>query len=273
MIGSAAMDFRRVLLLFVFFGALCQSQNPQYSFYPEFRSWARQLRISERALDIGQIIDRYAAKLRTQGVSDSEIQRRINLLKNSRNELEDDFWNRFFTEGKANYNRAPNAFLVEIVEGRKPGTALDYGMGEGRNALYLAKKGWRVSGFDPAAKAVAMAQRRAKELGLTLDTKTVRDTDYDFGHERFDVVLFSWMMPDRANVARTIDALKPGGLVVMECGANWVGRNEMLKLFDALQIVRYEIVVAPSDFFDRREMEVLRLVARKPEQASEATGS
>ena len=59
-------------------------------------------------------------------------------------------------------------------------------------------------------------------------------------------------------------SLKPGGIVVMECAADWVGRNEMLRLFDALQIVRYEIVTSKSDFYNRGDMEVLRLVARKP---------
>jgi len=77
-------------------------------------------------------------------------------------------------------------------------------------------------------------------------------------------VLFSWVMPAPEYVTKVVDSLKPGGIVVMECGADWVGRNGMLKLFDALQIVRYEIVTAQSDFFNRREMEVLRLVARKP---------
>ena len=30
----------------------------------------------------------------------------------------------------------------------KPGTALDVGMGQGRNALFLARQGWDVTGFD-----------------------------------------------------------------------------------------------------------------------------
>ncbi len=51
----------------------------------------------------------------------------------------------------------------------------------------------------------------------------------------------------------------------MECGADFVGCNEMLHMFDALEIVRYEIVRAKSDFYDRRETDVLRLVARKPQ--------
>jgi SAM-dependent methyltransferase len=254
---------RRAWLL-VWVCTLCYAQKPEYDFYSDFRAWAQQLRRAERSVPPGQILERYSTKLRTDGVADAEAQRRLTLLKTSRNQLEDDYWNRVFTGGTRKYNTAPNAFLTEIVEGRKPGTALDYGMGDGRNALFLAKMGWQVAGFDPAAEAVALAERRAKELGLKLETKSVRDSEYDFGHERFDLVLFSWTMSEPALIDKVIQSLKPGGLVVMECGADWVGRNGMLKLFDALQIVRYEIVLAKSDFFERREMDVLRLVARKP---------
>jgi len=261
------MQMPRLLLAVIWVGTVCQAQDSRYDFYPEFRGWAQQLRRSDRSLTMAQIVERYTTKLRAEGLADTEIQRRSMLLKDSRTDLEDDFWNRYFTQGTTNYNRAPNAFLVELIEGRKPGTALDYGMGEGRNALYLAKLGWRVSGFDPAAAAVSLAEQRAKQMGLTLDTKAVRDNDYDFGHERFDVVLFSWTMPNHQNARKVVESLKPGGLVIMECGADWVGRNEMLKLFDTLQIVRYEIVPAKSDFFNRREMDVLRLVARKPDPA------
>ena len=66
-------------------------------------------------------------------------------------------------------------------------------------------------------------------------------------------------------VQKVVDSLKPGGIVVMECGADFVsGRNQMLHTFDPLQIIHYEIVRDKSDFYDRRETEVLRLVARKP---------
>ena len=40
-----------------------------------------------------------------------------------------------------------------------------------------------------------MAQKRARELGLALNAAAVADSGYDFGKERFDLVLFSWTMP------------------------------------------------------------------------------
>ena len=248
--------------------ALCSStifaQKVEYDFYPEFRnSFVPKVRAENPTITNEEILLSYAAKLKSEGVRDTEVSRRTNLIRAQRDQLESDYWNRFYTDSKSNFNKAPNSFLVQVVEQLKPGTALDYGMGEGRNSLYLAKLGWQVWGFDPADAAVALAQKRAKELGLTLRTEAVRDSQYELGKERFDLILFSWTMP-LVPVQRVIDALRPGGIVVMECGADFVGKNAMLKTFDALQILRYEITSAKSDFYDRRETEVLRMVARKP---------
>ena len=144
----------------------------------------------------------------------------------------------------------------------KPGTALDYAMGDGRNSLYLAKLGWTVYGFDMSEVAVGIANRRAGELGLKINAETSTDAHYDFGKERFDLILFSWSMP-LVDVQKIIDALKPGGIIVMEFGPGFVGRNGMLHLFDGLMIERYEITRAVSDFSDRRVTDVFHLIARK----------
>lgn len=104
--------------------------------------------------------------LEAEGVAEAEIQRRLSLLRDRRQELENDFWNRFFTVDAPRFNTSPNAFLAATVEGRAPGRALDVGMDEGRNALFLAKLGWKVTGFDPADKAVALARDRAKALDV-----------------------------------------------------------------------------------------------------------
>src|SRR5579862_1653641 len=50
-------------------------------------------------------------------------------------------------DSDAYFNREPNAFLVEVARGRQPGVKLDYGMGQGRNAIYLAGLGWDVGGL------------------------------------------------------------------------------------------------------------------------------
>ena len=244
--------------------SVASGQKPEFEFYTEFRNvFSPKVRAEQPAVTNEEIIQKYAISVRSQGIPESEIKRRLALIRTDRQALEIDYWNRVYTGPNASFNQAPNAFLMQMVDGRAPGVALDYAMGEGRNAIYLAQLGWEVWGFDQAEAAVALAQKRSKQLGLTLKTSAVRDADYDFGKGRFDLILFSWSMP-LVPVERVIDSLKPGGTVVMECAADYVGRNGMLKMFDALQITRYEIVKTKADWYNRIETDVLHLVALKP---------
>lgn len=252
------------ILAAVFLCSVAFGQKPEFDFFPEFRNvFTVKVRADNPSVTNDEILERYASALKAEGVTDSEIARRTKLIATERPALESDYWNRYYSDPQSNFNRAPNAFLMEMVSGRIPGTALDYAMGSGRNSIYLVQQGWKVWGFDPADAAVALAQKRAKELGLTLNTAAARDSEYEFGKERFDLILFSWAMPF-VPVQRVVDALKPGGMVVMEAAVDYVGRNGMLKMFDALKIVRYEIVRTKADFYERQEIEVLRLVAIKP---------
>ena len=150
-----------------------------------------------------------------------------------------------------------------MVEGRAPGRALDVGMGEGRNALYLAKLGWDVTGFDPADQAVALAQKRAADLKVKINTAIALDTDFDFGHGQWDLILYSWSHPAESWKKAT-DALRPGGIVVVEAGSSWFPENGLVKMFDGLRIVHYENRVGQSDFFNRSDMPIVRLLAEKP---------
>ena len=263
---SLASIVSRLLVTMILFSALSWCQRAEYDFYPEFRNnFTPKLRAENPSLSLTDdvVIEKYAESLKSQRITESEIARRTRLIRTERPALEADYWNRFYIDSNANFNKAPNGFLMQMVEGRPPGAALDYGMGEGRNAIYLATLGWQVWGFDPADAGVALAQKRAHDLGLTLHTAAVRDSEYDFGKERFDLILFSWTMP-LVPTQKVVDSLKPGGIVVMECGADFAGRNGMLHRFDPLQIMHYEIVRAKSDFYDRRETDVIRLVAQKP---------
>jgi len=243
------------------------AQRPEYEFYYEFRKdFSQKLQEANHfSLTSEQVYEKYAAKLKEDGIAQSEIARRLRLLRTSHSALEADYYSRFYLDPNADFNHGPNRFLMEIVKGHAPGVALDYGMGQGRNSIYLAGIGWEVWGFDPAEAGIAIAQKQARDLGLKLHTAAVRDSEYEFGKERFDLILFSWTMP-LIPVQKVVDSLRPGGIVVMECGTDFrPERNAMLHLFDPLEIVHYEVVQDKADWEGRRVVDVIRLVARRPD--------
>jgi 2-polyprenyl-3-methyl-5-hydroxy-6-metoxy-1,4-benzoquinol methylase len=84
--------------------------------------------------------------------------------------------------------------VVESVKGVPAGTALDGGMGQGRNAVYLATQGWKVTGFDLSGQAVKAASANAAKAGVGVDAVKASYADFDFGTARWDliVLIFAW---------------------------------------------------------------------------------
>jgi len=195
-------------------------------------------------------------------------------------EYERQRWNYALTDSTwraTRFNTQPNTLLVESVKGRKPGTALDVGMGEGRNAVYLAKQGWQVTGVDIADQAVALAQKQAQAAGTKINT-VVQDADaYDWGKAKWDLIVLSYA-GGREYANRVKQALRPGGIVVLEgfhadavqqsggkIGEGVVFQpDELRKLYAAagLKILRYEEPMGVADF-SKQHLRLVKLVAQK----------
>ena len=256
---------RMLALLFVVTLGRPLAQSDPYAFYDDFRSWVRPY-TAEARQNLPAVLDRYRARLREQKVDSAEIDRRVRMIETERETLEVEFWNRYFTNpDNRDFNSEPNQFLVDVTRGRRPGRALDVGVGQGRNALYLAQQGWDVTGMDVAERAMAVARHAAERNGMRLRTVTAKLETFDYGQSQWDLVLFSWMGPMPQPLADRMQAsLKPGGLVVVEGMQSWFGDNGLLRAFAPLKVLHYQDVVAPSDFFNRSEMRVARLCAEKP---------
>ncbi len=127
-------------------------------------------------------------------------------------------WNKSLTRDTAyKFNKEANALLVEIASGLKPAMALDLGMGQGRNSLYLAKKGWNVTGVDIADEAVAYALKQAKENKLSIDAVVAPMETFDFGTSKWDLVVHVYEgCFDDVRVKKIKEGLKPGGTLVFE---------------------------------------------------------
>ncbi|MGC9221600.1 MAG: class I SAM-dependent methyltransferase [Solirubrobacteraceae bacterium] len=75
-------------------------------------------------------------------------------------------WERRYAQTGLVWTAEPNRFLVEEVAGRKPGRALDLACGEGRNGIWLAQRGWEVTGVDFSAHAIKKGRALAAARGV-----------------------------------------------------------------------------------------------------------
>ncbi|MFG1955277.1 class I SAM-dependent methyltransferase [Micromonospora sp. NPDC048830] len=113
----------------------------------------------------------------------------------------------------------PNRFVVAETAELPPGRALDLAAGEGRNAVWLAGRGWRVTAVDFSAVAVRRGRDLARERGVDVDWQVADVITYRPEADAFDLVLVAYLhlpQPDRATVLRqAAAAVRPGGSFVL----------------------------------------------------------
>jgi len=183
------------------------------------------------------------------------------------------FWDNLFRNGQVSFNKEASRLLQYAVSGRKPGSAIDLGMGEGRNAVFLASKGWQVTGVDFSAEAVKQAKSRATAAHVTIDAVVQNLDAYELGRTKWDLIalfhMHAWFHESRLNVPRIlVEALKPGGLLVIEGYAGDKGdyqTNELLRSFASLKIVHYEDVRDEADWAPGEKSRIVRFIAEKPD--------
>ena len=179
-------------------------------------------------------------------------------------------WNEVFRNGLG-YAKLPNRLLVEVVKGQKPGAALDVAMGQGRNALYLASQGWKVTGVDISDEGIRQARDEAAKRKLKLETINIIIDEYDFGKNRWDLVTMIYAGNSTDWIEKIKPSLRPGGLFVVEYFArenlgtstDGFAKGQLAKLFaSGFEILRDEVVEdAPDWAMDRATL--VRFVAKK----------
>lgn len=128
-------------------------------------------------------------------------------------------WNRRYEGKELLWSQGPNRFLVEEAGELPPGRALDLAAGEGRNAIWLASRGWRVEAVDFSDVALERAAKLAETAGVRI-TFTRADLETWIPEEgAFDLVLFLYLHlpPDRMKrvLVRGAEALAPGGTLLL----------------------------------------------------------
>jgi SAM-dependent methyltransferase len=126
-------------------------------------------------------------------------------------------WDDVYSSADPIYNRYPNRFLAEIGEKAKPGRALDIGIGQGRNAIYLASLGWNVTGIDISEKGIETAKATALRRKLTIEAIQADFMTFDLGKSQWDLISEIYMQGIIIGRAPQIaDSLKPEGMLVVE---------------------------------------------------------
>ena len=110
----------------------------------------------------------------------------------------------------------PAQFLVENMGILPRGRALDVAMGDGRNAIYLAKAGFDVEGIDLSPESVVAALEASLKAGVTIKAQVADlEGDYQIEKDAYNVIIcFNYLQ--RSLIQQIKDGLRRGGMVIYE---------------------------------------------------------
>ena len=128
-------------------------------------------------------------------------------------------WNRRYSKADLLWSATPNRFLVSEAEGLAPGRAIDLACGEGRNAMWLAELGWRVTAVDFSSVAIEKARRRAADEDLDVEFICSDLLEYEPDPSMYDLVLVLYLQLSgderRIVLSRAASALAPSGTFLL----------------------------------------------------------
>ncbi len=186
-------------------------------------------------------------------------------------------WDERYAASDRVWSATPNSEVDRIVGAWPPGRALDLGAGEGRHAVWLASKRWRVTAVDFSSVGLAKGEAEATRRGVTVDwvVGDVRSWQ-PVGSAAFDLVLIAYLHLSDDALSRARNWLAPGGALVVVGHAlrnltEGVGgpsdpallhtQEELLAAAEGLEVERCEEIVRHTDAGDAIDAV---LVARKP---------
>lgn len=194
-------------------------------------------------------------------------------------------WDERYADEEYVYGTKPNEFLKSQASKLAKGKILSLCEGEGRNAVYLAKQGYDVTGVDSSSVGLAKATRLAAHEGVTISTELADMGDFRIEANAWDgvVSIFCHIPPSmRGELHRQVVAgLKPGGVLILEAYtpeqlSHGTGGPQIASLTMTAETLRAEL--GGLEFESIQELErdvvegkfhtgkgaVVQLVARKP---------
>lgn len=171
-------------------------------------------------------------------------------------------WDERYNRSTFIYGKSPVQFLAENYHYIPyEGSVLDMGMGEGRNAVFLAQKGYKVTGIDISSVAVKKAYSLAQEFGVKIKGVVASLKEYRIQPNSYDAIICFYFV-DRSLVEKMKTWLRPGGIIIFEAYTSreklnkkervpddfYLKEQELLKLFGNLRVLKYEEPLHEKEF-------------------------
>jgi len=173
-------------------------------------------------------------------------------------------WDSKYRKSTFVFGKTPAKFLAENFSYLpSKSKVLDMGMGEGRNAVFLAKKGHQVVGVDISSVAVKKSYLLAKEFGVKIKGIVASLNDYNLKSESFDAIICFYYV-DRSLLDRIYSWLKPGGILIYEAhtikekkqnpklksdkDSYFLKEKELLTIFPKYRVLKYEEPLHEREF-------------------------
>jgi len=187
-----------------------------------------------------------------------------------------ELWEARYGRPELIHGNQPSLFLRENSDLLpRGGLALDIAAGEGRNALYLAGRGFEVIAVDISTRALEKCRAQASVRGLAVAAAALDLTRFTMPADRFDLIVnFNYLQRDLAPAIT--DALRPGGVLVFEtltvAHLRWkpdfnpeflLRAGELPTMFRRLRLIKYREADLESPGAGGSKRSVAGLVARK----------
>jgi SAM-dependent methyltransferase len=144
--------------------------------------------------------------------------------------MDRDGWDKRYAAEERVFSEEPNPLVEESLGDLPPGRGLDVAAGEGRHALWLAARGWRMTAVDFSSVGLDKGRAVAAERGLAVEWVLADVYEYPFPVAALDLVLIAHFHPEPADRERVFRdaarALVPGGhLLVVGRHVDDIGRD------------------------------------------------
>jgi SAM-dependent methyltransferase len=145
-------------------------------------------------------------------------------------------WNDRFSKAEFAYGEQPNNYLKEQIEKLNSGTILFPAEGEGRNAVFAAKLGWKVAAFDISVEGKKKALRLAEANKVKIDYQVGELQHLNFRTAAFDAIALIYAhfpAEIKSFYHKSLDKyLRKGGVIIFEGFSkkhlDYISRNEKI---------------------------------------------